>query len=476
MKRFWKSAWIVILIAIMLLPPLRAANAAGFNYYTSIYIYKYPDNLNYYVGESFDKTGMRIFGNRVKADGTTDVTELTLDNLIVSPSTFTKAGSNQKVTLRLDCMAASGKKEPFYVYLYVNVEEMEGDPPMYWTKSISATAEKTAYLIGESFDKSGLTVWAYSDGDVPPGEEKWNCTKYVTKISPSTFTKAGEQYVTVTVPLTGEHTVIDFTAKIKVKVYDKVKITKHPGGEIVDEGGSCAFTVKGENVEHYAWYFVNDYIIIPVKQKDDYFPGLKISGASDYKLKLSNIPPELDGWSVMCELSNAVDMAESDTALIRVNTKGTPAPTGEPTAEPSLEPTAGPSDEPANDPVAEATAEAPAAHTHTFDGVYRSDSRQHWLECACGERTAAADHVVTDWKTVAEPTKTEPGVRRGYCAVCGAEVLEDIPYDPNTENEGTDITSLLTTIGLALAGVALVGCVIALVLVAVKSKQSKRDD
>ena len=83
----------MILIVIMLLPPLRTAKAAGFNYYTSIYIDKYPDKLDYYVGESFDKTGMRIYGNRVKADGSKDVSDLGLDGLIASPSTFTKAGS-----------------------------------------------------------------------------------------------------------------------------------------------------------------------------------------------------------------------------------------------------------------------------------------------------------------------------------------------------------------------------------------------
>ena len=474
-RRLLKTAWIMLLIAILLLPPLRAARAAGFNYYTSIYIDKYPDKLDYYVGESFDKTGMRIYGNRVKADGSKDVSDLGLDGLIVSPSTFTKAGNNQKVTLRLDCMAASGKKEPFYVYLYVNVEEMEGDPPWYWTKKITATAEKTAYLVGESFDKSGLTVWAHSEGYVPPGEEKWDCTKYVTKISPTKFTKTGEQYVTVTARLTGEHDTIDFTTKIKVKVYDKVKITKHPGGETVKEGGSCAFTVKGENVQNYSWFFVNDYVVIPVKDKDAYFPGLKVSGAHEKKLKLSNIPIELDGWSVMCELSNEMDLAESDTAPIYVLADGTAAPTAAPSAEPTAEPTTEPTAEPTAAPSAEPTAalivEAPEpAHTHSFDGVYHSDGKQHWLECACGERMAAADHVVAEWKILAKPTKDEPGVRRGYCAVCGAEVLEDIPYEGGGKD---DPSSLLMIIGVALAGVACVTCVTVLAIAASKRKRSK---
>ena len=474
-QRFLKSAWIMILIVIMLLPPLRTAKAAGFNYYTSIYIDKYPDKLDYYVGESFDKTGMRIYGNRVKADGSTDVCDLGLDGLTASPSTFTKAGSNQKVTLRLNCMAASGKKEPFYVYLYVNVEEMEGDPPLYWTKKITATAEKTTYLVGDSFDKSGLTVWAHSEGDVPPGDEKWNCTKYVTKISPSKFTKAGEQYVTVTANLTTQYSTADFTAKIKVKVYSPIEIKKHPGDEIVEEGGSCGFTVKADHASSFAWYFVKGKSLVSAKDASSFFPGLQVSGAADKHLKLSHIPLSLDGWEVLCEFSNKAQTIKSNTASITVYEK---EPTSAPSAESSAAPTAEPTTEPTAEPsspaaiTVETPSEAPASmHTHSFDGVYHSDGKQHWLECACGERTAAADHVVTEWKILAEPTKNEPGVRRGTCAVCGAEVLEDIPYEGGEEN---DSSSLLLIIGVALAGVACVTCVIVLVIAAAKSKRSRQ--
>ena len=110
-RKVLKTFWILVLIAIMILPPLRAANAAGFNYYTSIWIYKYPDKMTYTVGESFDKTGMRIFGNRTKADGSTDKCEIGIGGLTFKPATFTKAGKIIKVTITLNCMAASGKME-----------------------------------------------------------------------------------------------------------------------------------------------------------------------------------------------------------------------------------------------------------------------------------------------------------------------------------------------------------------------------
>ena len=494
-RRFIKTFWILVLVAIMILPPLRAANAAGFNYYTSVWIYKYPDKLTYTVGESFDKTGMRVFGNRMKADGSTDTAELGIDNLIVTPSKFTSAGKNIKVTLRLDCMASSGKKEPFYMYLYVNVNEMEGDPPLYWVKSIKAEAKKTDYKVGESFDKKGLTVWAYSEGDVPPGSEKWVCTKYVTNISPSKFTKSGTQYVTVTANLTTEHSTADFTAKIKVRVYDEIEITKHPGGETVEEGGSCAFTVKAENADQYRWYFVKGKSVIEMDDKDYYFPGLKVSGATEKKLKLTDIPLALDGWSVVCEISNKVESVRSKAASITVTAKETPAPTEAPTPVPTEAPTPAPTEAPTPAPeataapAAEATAapapEATAAsasdpaksgtdgHTHTFDGVYRYNSIEHWLECPCGERTAVANHVVAEWKTTVKPTKTTVGVRKGVCAVCGAEVLDSVSYDEYDSESEDDSMPLLLIIGLSLFGIALLGCIVSLIIVLSKNKRSK---
>lgn len=489
MKRtLQRTIWILALIVIMLLPPIRVANAADFDYYTSIFIYKNPNKMEYYVGESFDKTGMEIHGNLLRTNGTTTVYKLGLQNMTFSPAQFTKAGKI-KVTISVPCLTSSGKMEPLTTSLYVDVFEEEGDPPWYWTYKITAKAEKTVYLVGEEFDKSGLKVYAHSEGYYPPEDETWDCTKYVKKISPTKFTKAGEQYVTVSADLTGQHTVETFTAKIKVKVYNKIKITKHPGGEIVNEGGSCAFTVKAENATKFTWYFVKGNDVIPVKEKNDSrFPGLKASGIHEKKLKLSHIPIELDGWSVMCEFTNPADSAESDTASIQVKGKETPTPKPEPTAAPTPEITptpvitAPPTQEPKAEPVAEITPEptakpadtpAPApAHTHSFDGVYHKDSRQHWLECACGERTGTADHVVAEWKTLSEPIKGKDGIRSGACAVCGEEVIDFIPYRETEEKE--DPMSWLLIVGLTLAGVAVLGCIVAVVIVI--AKKSKKND
>lgn len=473
-RRFLKTIWILILVAVMLLPPLRSAAAAGFNYYTSIFVKKNPTKMEYALGESFDKSGMLIYGNRTKADGSKDQCDLGIDSLVFSPSKFTKTGTI-KVTLTLNCMAASGVKEPMSTTLKVTVyDPNEGDPPMYWVKKIKAEATKTDYLVGDSFDKSTLTVWAYNEGDVPPGEEKWNCTKYVKKISPASFTKAGEQYVTVTANLTTQHSTADFTAKIKVKVYSPIEITKHPGDEIVDEGGSCGFTVKVNHADKCNWFFVKGKSEISVKDADSFFPGLKVSGAAEKHLKLSNVPVELNGWNVMCRFSNKMQTVDSNTASIIVNAKGAPEATPEPTEAPATKAPAAETPAPTEQPKKEATGSDPSAHTHSFDGVYRYNSIEHWLECSCGERTAVGNHVVAGWQMLTKPTKSTVGVRKGYCAVCGAEVIDSISYDEYQDSEAErDPMSWMLILGIALAGLACVGCVASFVIVAVKNKKRK---
>ena len=473
-KGILKRVWILILIAVMVLPPLRIAHAAGSSsYYTKIYVHKNPTKMEYEVGESFDATGMQIYGDCYNPDnGSTQTYSLGLSSLVVSPSKFTKAGKIT-VTLTLTVKTTKTAMGQLSCKLTVDVyDSTEGDPPTYWTKKITADAKKTVYKVGESFDKAGLKVWAYSEGYYPPEDEKWDCTKYVTKISPSKFKKAGEQYVTITANLTAEHGTKDFTYKIKVKVYDSIEITKHPGGETVEEGGSCAFTVKATNVETYSWFFVSDNVVIPVKEKDDYFPGLKYSGDHSKKLKLSNIPASLDGWSVMCEFSNELETVESDTAFIKVLKKGsaTEAPTDPPTKAPDQSAESGPT--PTPEPTAEPTETPEPEHVHSFDGIYRFDSKQHWLECSCGERKNTADHIVTEWTEILKPSKDAPGIRSGYCVVCGAKVTESVPYE-GFSFDG-DLKTWALYGGIGLAGIAGIGCVIAGVALNAKKKKAAK--
>ena len=185
-----------------------------------------------------------------------------------------------------------------------------------------------------------------------------------------------------------------------------------------------------------------------------------------------------------------VDFA--DPYLCRRDTAPTAAPTEVPTEPPTAEPTtnaeasAAPttnanaegSARPMPDPIAEATAgPSGSAHTHSFDGVYHHNSIEHWLECSCGERTAVANHVVTEWKTVTKPTKNTVGVRKGTCAVCGAEILDTVTYeDYDGDETARDPMSWMLIVGLGLAGLAGIGCIISFAIVIAKSRKRRRRD
>lgn len=484
-RRVWKTLLTLVLIAIMVLPTIRAAHAAGFNYYTGIFVYKNPDKMEYEVGDSFDPTGMVIHGYCLQTDGTTTINSLGLSSLTYSPTEFTKEGYTT-VTLTLKCMGKSGQMEPFSTTLTVKVNEIEGDPPLYWTKAIEVSPSKVDYVVGESVTKGDFTAWAISEGNYPPEDAKWDCTAWVTKIEPSKFTKTGEQYVTVTANLTTEHSTADFTAKYKVTVHDKIKITKDPKGETVEEGGSCSFTVKGENYDYLNWYFTKGKEVVLGKFIGEKFPTLKVSGIYDTKLKLSNIPLEMDGWSVYCEFLSDAEAVDSKTALITVLPKETPTPEASTTPETTPETTPVSSETPAPettaDPVGEASVEPsteptdPIAgpHTHVFDGVYRYDGKQHWLECECGERTAVADHIVTEWKTVTPATKDAAGVRKGVCAVCGAEITETVPYQPVSEDGGNSLSWLLIA-AIVMGAIALLVLIGTCVYMVMKRKKEPEE-
>lgn len=491
-RRFWKTLCGVVLAALMLLP-LGVAFAVSYPYYTGIFIYKYPDKMEYEVGESLNTTGMIIKGYCLQADGKTQINTLGTNGMTISPKTFTQEGWVQ-VTITLQCKGSSGQMETFATTMNVHVNPIEGDPPLYWTKSISATATKTDYTIGESIDLSTITVWAYSEGDYPPEAAKWDCTGFVKSISPMKFTKLGEQYVTITANLTTYEGTADFTTKLKVNVRDKIKITKDPKGETVTEGDSCYFTVKGENYDYLNWYFAKGKTVILGKFIRDEFPKLKVSGIYEKKLKLSHIPLEMDGWSVYCEFITDAETVETKWAEIHVLPKETPTP--KPTAVPDTpapavtpETSTAPTEGPSPDPVVEASVEpstepslepssapleTPASHTHSFDGVYRYDEKQHWLECTCGEKTAVANHVVTEWKVLVEAAKDSAGVRKGTCAVCGAEVIENYPYEG--KETGGGFPSWLLYLGIGLAGAAVLGIAGACTYMVLKKKKGKNDE
>jgi hypothetical protein len=131
-------------------------------------------------------------------------------------------------------------------------------------------------------------------------------------------------------------------------------VTKHPTSETVEEGGYAEFVARAKYAQEYLWRLVTpngnvydcDYI-------QNYFPGLKVSGATTERLTLSNIPLELDGYKIQC-MFTAGDTVVSNRATLHVTEKPT-EPTEESTEPPAEETTAASTEATAEIPTEEPT-------------------------------------------------------------------------------------------------------------------------
>ena len=67
------------------------------------------------------------------------------------------------------------------------------------------------------------------------------------------------------------------------------------------------------------------------------------------------------------------------------------------------------------------------SHTHSYGANWKSDTNDHWHECACGDKAHTAAHTFK-WVTDKEATATEKGSKHEECTVCGyKKAAVDIP-------------------------------------------------
>ncbi|MCD2491367.1 hypothetical protein LQE92_01835 [Lacrimispora sp. NSJ-141] len=64
---------------------------------------------------------------------------------------------------------------------------------------------------------------------------------------------------------------------------------------------------------------------------------------------------------------------------------------------------------------------------HGFGADWKSDSANHWHECACGEKTDITAHTYGSWTITRGAAATETGSQEKACSVCGRKVTESIP-------------------------------------------------
>ncbi len=237
-------------------------------------------------------------------------------------------------------------------------------------------------------------------------------------------------------------------------------VYKNPGAETVNEGGWASFVVSGSYVLDYQWMLLNpsENEVVPVAGLSTRFPGVSAAGDGTAKLMLYNIPYELNGWKVLCNLVGvgAQNNVKTSSAILTVipnpgRVLASPTPTLA-IAESSPDPVETVPDDLQEAP--EATPE-PTPHVHQFTGSWQYDAEKHWRICPeDGERGDEGPHDFT-WTLVSEPTYTERGEESGVCSVCGAEAVRYTSELSRKDLPGPSVL-LLSCFGIGAADVILV--------------------
>ena len=77
------------------------------------------------------------------------------------------------------------------------------------------------------------------------------------------------------------------------------------------------------------------------------------------------------------------------------------------------------------------------SHTHSFGTEWKSDTNNHWHECACGEKADTVAHTFK-WVTDTEATATEKGSKHEECTVCGyKKAAVEIPATGSGNGSGS---------------------------------------
>ena len=99
------------------------------------------------------------------------------------------------------------------------------------------------------------------------------------------------------------------------------EITKHPGGETVNEGDDAMFVSRAKNYVGLVWLFVSPdgSVVYENTEALDAFPGLEMGGVETEELQLISIPYTMNGWYVQTRFFDAYGGAHlTDRAQITV--------------------------------------------------------------------------------------------------------------------------------------------------------------
>ncbi len=267
---------------------------------------------------------------------------------------------------------------------------------------------------------------------------------------------------------------IDFSREYAPLVWAPT-IIKHPGGETVEAGGWASFVATANYTDGCRWQFVSPegkyFDGDELKAK---FPSVSVDENGEGKMKIYDIPAEMDGWKVVCRFNGPGGTADTNSAKITVKNAPAPAPSPKPTpeavevTEETVEQT-----EKVEDAAEEKTEDT--EHVHKFSDSYTGDLMNHWQRCTCGEITKREQHDM-QWALVSEATNKEPGLEKGTCSVCGysqtRELVESAKSNSNDNFLNLGKFGVLVKVFLAIVGI--VGGFILIMYIRFKARRRKQ--
>ncbi|MBR4205491.1 MAG: bacterial Ig-like domain-containing protein [Clostridia bacterium] len=180
---------------------------------TGITVSTLPSKTSYFIGESLDTAGLTLTEHH-RSGGEEEIR----DGFLCEPEVLDRHGT-QNVTVTYDGMTAAFEVTVERVVL---TELLIRDQPA-----------KTSYFVGESFDKTGLTLFAaYSDGSTKVVESGFSCPAEY-------FGEAGMK--TITVSYGGMS--VDLNVNVEAVTLTKIEIKKEPNkteyfaGETLNDSG-----------------------------------------------------------------------------------------------------------------------------------------------------------------------------------------------------------------------------------------------
>ena len=176
------------------------------------------------------------------------------------------------------------------------------------------------YMIHSGYYEAAASV-TVTEGVVPQGMSVL-IDEDQSAVFAGSATSYGNFYFVVRVDcLSGDWYSYEVNALVQQQIIDAYtppSVTKNPTSETTSVGGSVTFISRATDTDACVWYITNGSDTYECQYAPHVLDGIRVSGQGTERLTLSNVPAQINGWSVYCAFSGAGGETLSKAATITV--------------------------------------------------------------------------------------------------------------------------------------------------------------